>query len=96
MLYSVVHESPVPASQVSGRWSAIVDRALTQGIPLTGIKMRPAFLDALEGRTSSALAGTQTLGLPVDATFAPGSLRFRKQWAAAAAAGALAVAGAGW
>ena len=41
LLYAIVYNPPEPASQLSGRWSAIVDRALTKD-PTGVIKTRPS------------------------------------------------------
>ena len=93
LLYAIVYNPPEPASQLSGRWSAIVDRALIKD-PTRRYQDAAELLDAIEGRTDSALAETETM-LPAKANAPDLGKPFRRWWAATAAVGALAAAGFG-
>ena len=89
LLYAIVHEPPAPASQISSRWTAIIDRVLTKD-PAKRYQNAADLLSAIEGRIDSE---TKTL-VPINA----GARRkaFTRWWAASAAVGALAAAGFSW
>jgi len=94
LLYAIVHQPPEPSSQLSGGWSAIVDRALAKN-PARRYQNAAEFLGAIEGRMGFLLAETQTMAQPAQATAPQVGKTFRRKWAATAAAGMLAAAGIG-
>ena len=71
-----------PASQLSGRWSAIVDRALTKD-PARRFQSAAEFINAIEGRATFTLPETETL--PPSSAPAPRRRKQFKKWLAAAA-----------
>ena len=94
LLYAIVHNPPEPASQLSERWRAIVDRALIKD-PARRYQDASELLDAIEGPTDSLLAETETVLSPAKAMARDLEKRFRGWWAATAAVGVLAAAGIG-
>lgn len=91
LLYAIVQKASAPASQLSGRWSAIVERALAKD-PARRYQSASEFIDAVEGRATSTLPETETLE-PPNATAPQRRKQFRK-WLVAAAT-ALVLVGAG-
>jgi len=91
LLYAIVHQPPEPASQLSGLWSSIVDRALAKD-PARRYQNAAEFLGAIEGRKGFTVAETETMAQPAQAA---ARHPFKRKWAATAAAGLLAAAGIG-
>ena len=94
LLYAIVQKPPAPASQLSGRWSPIVERALTKD-PARRYQSAAELLAAIEGRGDSTLAETETIPPQVSATAPQPGRHFGKRLTAAAGTVVLAAAGIG-
>jgi serine/threonine-protein kinase len=94
LLYAIVHRPPAPAGQLSGWWSAILDRTLSKD-PARRYQSAAELLDAIEGRVVSALAETETLAFPGEAAATDPGKRSKRWWAATATVSALAAVGIG-
>ncbi|HEV2198596.1 MAG TPA: protein kinase [Bryobacteraceae bacterium] len=94
LLYAIVQNTPAPASQLSGRWSAIVDRALSKD-PSRRYQSAAEVLDAVEERTDSTLAETETIAPPHNTTGPQPGGHVRRWLAAAVVIVASAAAGVG-
>lgn len=94
LLYAVVHLPPSAASQLSFRWKAILDRALTKD-PARRYQSAADLSEAIHGRLDSTRADTETLAPPLETGAVNLGKRFRRRRLAAGIVLASAAAGIG-